>query len=237
MKKNIYLLLLFCCSNVLFAQSQELLDVQKLDRLLNKNQIFATPMILENYILFYYKGKAKSVILSGEFNNWQDNWHMIETKTNLWTFALTNRLQQGIYKYRLKVDGFWIADTENNNFVYDSGQQKLSILTLTNDFIPNKKYPLWLSNDIYLFKHVNTNARSVNIVGDFNDWNPYTHPMKYLGAGEFEIELELAPKSNYIYSFVQDGEWTFDENNKKQFLNKQHRPVSVFYADRTNSKP
>ncbi|MGL4388853.1 MAG: glycogen-binding domain-containing protein [Brevinema sp.] len=236
--KNIFFLgSLILLQTFIFSQSKQFLDVQTIDKLLNKKEMFQTPILLENYILFYYQGKAKSVVLSGEFNNWQDNWIMQESKSNLWTFAITNRLLKGSYKYRLKVDGFWIADPQNTNSSYDNARQKLSIFTLKEDFYPNKKYPIWLSNNIYQFKYINTNARNVMLAGDFNNWNPFSHQMTYKGAGEFTIDVELVPQNNYIYSFVQDGNWRFDENNKKQYLNKQNRPVNIFYADTTNSKP
>ncbi|MGL4562026.1 MAG: glycogen-binding domain-containing protein [Brevinema sp.] len=237
MKKKILLGLLILFHTFMFSQSQQLRDVQTIDQLLYQNGVFQTPIFLENYLLFYYKGVAKSVIISGEFNDWQDHWVMQETKSNLWTFTITNRIAKGTYKYRLKVDGFWIADPQNPHITYDKAQQKLSVLTLTNDFLPHQKFPMWVSNDIYLFKYINTNARIVNIIGDFNDWNPFSHSMIYKGAGEFVIELELKAKKSYIYSFIQDGIWRFDENNKKQYLNKQNRPVNIFYADTSNSKP
>ncbi|MGL4394334.1 MAG: hypothetical protein ACRCS8_03825 [Brevinema sp.] len=237
MKNKIILGIFLLTQNLIFSQSQQLIDVQTIDRLLNKNEQFQTPILLENYILFYYQGKAKSVMIAGEFNNWQDNWIMQEAKSNLWTFAITNRLPKGEYKYRLKVDGFWIADPSNPHAVFDSARQKLSILILDKEFLPNQKYPMWVSNNIYVFKYTNTNAKNVSIAGDFNNWNPYSHQMKDNGVGEYTIEIELVPKKNYMYSFVQDGNWRFDENNRKQYLNDQNRPVNIFYADTTNSKP
>lgn len=215
-------------------------DERRLNRLLSETGSATdlhSPLVLENTVLFFYIGAAKDVFLAGDFNNWKLNLKLKEHRNNLWVFSWTNRTQAGSYKYRFVVDGFWIPDPTNPNFVYDAGREKLSLLTLTNEFIPDKKYPLWISNDVYRFQHVATNAKVVSLAGDFNNWNPYSHQMKYQGGGLFSIDIILDPKKLYLYSFVEDGMWVFDANNKKQYRNQQNRAVSAFFADRLNSKP
>ncbi|MGL4367042.1 MAG: glycogen-binding domain-containing protein [Brevinemataceae bacterium] len=215
-------------------------EYKKINELINPSNdslSFASPIIMSNAILFFYRGSAKSVILSGDFNNWSDQFIMQETRTNLWTAVWTNRLVAGKYKYRIKIDGIWISDPNNPNFILDNSRQKLSILNLTNNFTAFKKYPYWVSNNTYLFRHYSSGTQNVFITGDFNNWNPYSDQMVYKGAGYFEIELELQPKQIYLYAFVADGEWTSDENNKKQFRNMQNKPINAFYADQTLSIP
>jgi len=240
--KNIKILFIVIILPILsFTQSHiHIPDSHKINSLLSipTSEInFQSPLVLQDTILFFYRGKAKSVILAGDFNNWQDNLYMEESQSNLWIISWTNRLPVGKYKYRLKVDGFWIADPNNPSYIFDPGREKISLLTITNVFTPNKKFPFWISNNYYLFRHYSTNAKIVSIAGDFNNWNPYSHQMTYKGAGIFEIIFKLDPKRYYLYSFIQDGIWTFDRNNKKQFRNGQNRPVSGFYADLSNSKP
>ena len=234
-------ILLFLFPVLIIAQSRMIIpDERRINDLLTKDITdikFQSPMILSNTILFFYNGPAKSVQIAGDFNNWQNDLQMEESRSNLWVLSLKNRIPAGQYKYRLKVDGFWIADPLNPDFELDMGRQKISILNLTNEFIPNKRFPFWVSNDVYLFQHINTNATIITIAGDFNNWNPYSHQLKHKGAGIFEIELELDPKKIYLYSFVQDGIWIPDTYNKKQYRNAQNRSVSGFYADQTNSIP
>ncbi|MGL4676281.1 MAG: hypothetical protein ACRCWI_01270 [Brevinema sp.] len=238
MKKIVFFTLFFPI--LLFAQGRTVVqESQIINDLLTKDintLVFQSPLVLSNMILFFYRGSAKSVQLAGDFNNWQAL-SMEESRSNLWVLSLKTRIPQGKYRYRLKVDGFWITDPMNPDFEYDQGRQKLSLLSLNNDFIPNKKFPLWVSNNTYLFQHYNTNANIVTIAGDFNNWNPFSHQLQYKGAGIFEIELKLDPKKIYLYSFVQDGIWVADPNNKKQFLNDLQRLVSGFYANQTNSIP
>ena len=52
-------------------------------------------------------------------------------------------------------------------------------------------------------------AGSVSIAGDFNDWNPGSHPMKKDKKGVWKISFNLAP-GTYQYRFYVDGDWQND---------------------------
>jgi 1,4-alpha-glucan branching enzyme len=59
-------------------------------------------------------------------------------------------------------------------------------------------------------------AKSVCIVGDFNDWNIYANPMKKLKRGDFTITLELQPGREYQFRYLIDGsDWENDWNADK----------------------
>ncbi|MGA2467720.1 MAG: isoamylase early set domain-containing protein [Thermodesulfobacteriota bacterium] len=52
-------------------------------------------------------------------------------------------------------------------------------------------------------------AGSISIAGDFNDWDPGSHPMKKDKKGAWKISLNLAPRT-YQYRFYVDGDWQND---------------------------
>jgi 1,4-alpha-glucan branching enzyme len=53
-------------------------------------------------------------------------------------------------------------------------------------------------------------ARTVCVVGDFNDWDTQTLPMKKKG-GRFTLTIELTPGRNYQFRYlVDDTEWYND---------------------------
>ena len=53
-------------------------------------------------------------------------------------------------------------------------------------------------------------ARSVAVVGDFNDWDPAASPMKPAEGGLWTVDLEL-PQGSHRYAFVIDGNrWLAD---------------------------
>lgn len=72
------------------------------------------------------------------------------------------------------------------------------------------------------------NAKSVHIVGDFNNWNIHAHPMKKLKDGNYTITLELAPGGEYQFRyFIDEAKWENDWNADKY--------VKSPYGDSDNS--
>lgn len=68
------------------------------------------------FTLYGFKD-AKTVILSGDFNDWSETeYRMTKTKKG-WTF--TTRLVGGKYHYKFIVDGKWIIDPDNTVKEYD----------------------------------------------------------------------------------------------------------------------
>jgi hypothetical protein len=53
-----------------------------------------------------------------------------------------------------------------------------------------------------------TDAREVNIVGDFNNWNMFGTPLTKTKNG-WECKIDL-PKGKYVYKYIVDGDWTAD---------------------------
>ena len=55
-------------------------------------------------------------------------------------------------------------------------------------------------------------AKKVNVLGDFNDWNPKKGKMKKLKSGEFTLTLDLESDRDYEYRYLMDGsEWENDD--------------------------
>jgi 1,4-alpha-glucan branching enzyme len=55
-------------------------------------------------------------------------------------------------------------------------------------------------------------AQQVILMGDFNQWDPKTHPMRMDGNGVWRKAVMLFP-GRYEYRFWVDGEWHNDPNN------------------------
>lgn len=49
------------------------------------------------------------------------------------------------------------------------------------------------------------NASEVALIGEFNEWNPTTHPMKQLKDGSWSVSLSLPAGQQYRYRYVIDG--------------------------------
>ena len=57
-------------------------------------------------------------------------------------------------------------------------------------------------------------AAEVVLMGDFNNWNPKTHPMKSDGNGIWDKTVILPP-GEYEYKFLIDGDWREDPRNDR----------------------
>lgn len=55
-------------------------------------------------------------------------------------------------------------------------------------------------------------ANNVSLMGDFNNWNEKTHPMKKENGDVWKKMVFLNP-GRYEYRFLVDGQWQEDPNN------------------------
>jgi 1,4-alpha-glucan branching enzyme len=69
-------------------------------------------------------------------------------------------------------------------------------------------------------------AKSVSLVGDFNDWAPTAHPMNRMPDGGWVIRLEL-PHGHHQYLFLVDGKPTLDPNAMGKVRNGSNETVSL----------
>ena len=69
-------------------------------------------------------------------------------------------------------------------------------------------------NDAVVFVTLYPRANSVQIAGDFNNWQPQQHIMEKVGdSGVWQTQMELNP-GRYRYRLVVDGQWQQDPYNE-----------------------
>ncbi len=74
-------------------------------------------------------------------------------------------------------------------------------------------------NDAVIFVTLYPRAHSVQVAGDFNNWQPSKTPLKKLGgSGVWQTKLKL-PAGKYRYRLVVDGQWQQDPYNEATELN------------------
>ena len=69
-------------------------------------------------------------------------------------------------------------------------------------------------------------AQSVTLVGDFNQWNAYAHPLKQQIDGGWLITVELK-HGHHRYAFLVDGVLTLDPRAQGITRNDQNERVSL----------
>jgi len=74
-------------------------------------------------------------------------------------------------------------------------------------------------NDAVVFVTLYPRAHSVQIAGDFNNWQPEQHIMDKVGnSGVWQTQMKLNP-GRYRYRLVVDGQWQQDPYNELNELN------------------
>lgn len=75
-------------------------------------------------------------------------------------------------------------------------------------------------------------ARSVYIVGDFNNWNIRANPMEKLGNGHFTTTIELDPGREYEFRYLIDeskweNDWNADKYKKSPYGDSDNSVIIV----------
>ncbi|WP_319521834.1 isoamylase early set domain-containing protein [uncultured Desulfosarcina sp.] len=75
-------------------------------------------------------------------------------------------------------------------------------------------------------------AKTIHIVGEFNDWSTVKTPMKRLKSGEFTAVVELAPGRDYQFRYLIDqtfweNDWDADRYVKSDFGDCDNSVVAV----------
>lgn len=69
-------------------------------------------------------------------------------------------------------------------------------------------------------------AKSVSLVGDFNQWNPMAHPMKQMPDRCWLLKIELK-HGHHRYAFLVDGVLTIDPRGQGITRNDKGERVSL----------
>jgi len=69
-------------------------------------------------------------------------------------------------------------------------------------------------------------AKHVSLVGDFNHWNPKSHPMSHRPDGGWLLQVELR-HGHHRYAFLVDGHLTLDPMAQGISRNDQGERVSL----------
>ncbi|ALM20660.1 hypothetical protein AAT17_05165 [Nonlabens sp. MIC269] len=155
---------------------------------------------------FYLHGysNAQRVIVTGTFNNWDENEFELECKDGYW--ELTLDLPIGTHEYRYIVDGQWMRDPHNP-------KKKPNEYNEFNSVITKRK--------LQKFRLKNVDFKNVYLAGDFTDWQNNKLQMNLIN-GFWEIEIPLT-RGVHHYKFIVDDIWIVDPmNNSVQYDKHDH---------------
>lgn len=138
---------------------------------------------------------ARRVILSGSFNNWNENQLKMTHIGGSWLLPMY--LRDGTHTYKFIVDWKWVTDPDNPLKRPNGGGDFNSVLGIGD-------------STLFFLKGFK-DAKNVILSGNFNDWNPGELYMDKV-AGGWQIYYVLGP-GYYEYKFIVDGKWITDPDN------------------------
>jgi len=158
----------------------------------NKNSVVSIGSETEFELLGFKN--AKSVILAGTFNDWNEAELRMDKTSAGWKISYA--LSPGNYEYKFIVDGEWITDPDNPYFIYHGDY--------TNSFIVIEQNHTFRLSDF-------DGAKNVIVTGSFTGWSETNNRM-IRKNDEWIFPIHLEP-GKYTYKFIVDGEWILDPNN------------------------
>jgi hypothetical protein len=193
------------------------------------------PRVTEEGVLFTYKPERhlpRYVMVSGDFDGWRRPHLMARNEHDVFLFlysAADERgrvIEPGRYRYRLLVDGVWLEDPANDQVVRDRHGEKLSVFEVERPVYRVERNPHQVGRDTYVFYYQGEADRYVRLAGDFNNWNPYSLPLKKNQAGIWEIEVTIPP-GRHAYRFYVDGKYLSDPLGETTMYDRFDNPYTV----------
>jgi 1,4-alpha-glucan branching enzyme len=138
---------------------------------------------------------AKQVILSGSFNNWNEQAIHMKKTSEGWT--LRANLPPGRYEYKFIADGEWLHDPASKENVTNQHGTLNSVLRV--------RVPVKFTLSGY------SDAKQVILAGSFNNWNEHRQRMT-LANGVWTTMIDLEGGKQH-YKFIVDGQWITDPAN------------------------
>lgn len=150
-------------------------------------------------VVFRLKGfiPSKRVVVTGSFNNWDENALEMKRSADGWELTLT--LKPGVYEYKFIADGQWLHDPANPERRHNQYGTYNSLLRVTTP----------VRFELEGFRE----AREVILTGNFNNWDEKAVKMRRTEFG-WAAELPLAG-GKHLYKFIVDGGWMTDPANPR----------------------
>ena len=209
--KSTYILFLLISASV-YVEAQ---DGTKISISYGQNHFInkAPFTIKDSIVCFFFRGHqdAKTVLVSGSFNNWvQEGIPFIKTDSG-W---ITNiKLGSGKHWYKLIVDAKWVLDTDN-------------VITETNGEYINNVY--YKTNVVFTLPGFNK-AKNVYLSATTVNSKPLLLQMISTIKG-WELPIYL-PQGTYSYYFIVDGKVFADPINKDRLPDETGKINSIVYVE------
>ena len=223
----LWIWLLLICPAVLFAAD---LTPTALELKLRGVREAGPPELLGSRLLLTYKADRPVRQVAARFS--LDDYRTLHVyrRADDGIFLLLYDLPEGVgeLRYRITVDGLWMADPANPDREQDDFGTEFSRVTL-------KEPPARLLDNpevgadglVTLWLRAAPGKQRVSVSGTFNNWDPFHHPLSEVRPGLYRVRLRLLP-GQYWYVFWVDGARKLDAINLQTGLDEDGATVSTF---------
>lgn len=144
-------------------------------------------------------------------------------------FVLDYPVPEGVreIRYRIVVDGLWMADPANPVTDTDAAGVFFSVYRLESDPVRPIVNPRPDTGGALTFVFRGSPGRRVSIVGDFNNWDPLMDPLEETSPGSYSVTLRV-PAGEHWYYFLSDGRRILDRFNAHRGVDPDGGTVSSF---------
>jgi len=224
-KRVLIILTAIIISSKLYAIELEGYNIHK--KLLNITDA-SQPQFIDDYILFTFKSDEKTAFAGAafDFDSYTKVYQFKKDKDSGIYFLVINNPQKEIIKYRLIVDGLWIADPFNPEKIKEINSVEISVLRLPEKPDNEINYPYTKNGETFFYYRGSENI-SVYLAGSFNSWDPFMYLLEEKKPGEYYITLRLPP-GKHNYYFVANGQIVPDRRNPDVVWDKEFREISTF---------
>jgi len=221
-------LLLACmvlCSGTVFAADPITLDIA-----MKSIDSSRPPRMLDDVLVLSLKPDRPSRFVGVRFAH--EAWKVLHpyTMNERGVFVLDYPVPEGVreIRYRIVVDGLWMADPANPLTDTDAAGVPFSVYTLEKEPVRTIINPK-PQGDALTFVFQGSPGRRVSLVGDFNNWDPFMSPLEEISPGMYSISLRM-PAGEHWYYFFSDGRRILDRFNAQSGVDPDGGTVSYFIS-------
>jgi 1,4-alpha-glucan branching enzyme len=186
------------------------------------------PRMVDDVLILGYKPDRPVRFVGVRFAH--ESWKVLHpyVMNDRGAFVLDYRVPEGVQeiRYRIVVDGLWMADPANPRTDTDATGVSFSVYSLEKEPFRTIVNPKQVGNEL-LFVFHGTSGRRVALVGDFNNWDPFMDPLDETAPGTYSVSLRVPPGQHW-YSFFSDGRRILDRFNAQTGVDPDGHTVSYF---------
>lgn len=132
-----------------------------------------------------------------------------------------------VIRYRIVVDGLWMADPTNEAGSSDALGNEISVFSLDKEPSRPIVNPRFEKDGELTFTFHGAAGQRVALVGDFNNWDPFMTLMKETSPGVFSVTVRV-PTGGHFYYFLTQGRRVLDRYNADTGTDPDGVAVSYF---------